>query len=174
MAQLRRVTHLEESGPGRLEKAIRAASPGWPESAAWPQFAGWPESAMKIEHVALWTDNLERLVSFFRTYFGANAGKLYTNTSKGFQSRFVTFDDGARLEIMSTTALNPVKHDPGAQRMGLTHLALSVGSEKRVDELTQQLRSAGYPVLDGPRRTGDGYYESVVLDPDGNRIEITV
>ena len=129
---------------------------------------------MKIEHVALWTEDLERLVSFFRTYFGARVGDLYTNASKGFQSRFVTFDGGARLEIMSTSTHDPVKYDAGAQRMGLTHLAVSVGSEERVDELTRQLRTDGYPVLDGPRRTGDGYYESVVLDPDGNRIEVTV
>lgn len=128
---------------------------------------------MRIEHVAFWTEDLERLAGFFRTYFGASVGGLYTNTHKGYESRFLTFDSGARLEIMRTTAHKPVKHDPGAQRMGLTHLAISVGSEPRVDELTKQLRGDGYPVIDGPRRTGDGYYESVVLDPDGNRIEIT-
>lgn len=128
---------------------------------------------MKIEHVALWTDDLERLASFFRTYFGASVGDVYTNARKGYESRFLTSEGSARLEIMRTTALSPVKYEPGAQRMGLTHLALSVGSEQRVDELTKQLRGDGYPVLDGPRHTGDGYYESVVLDPDGNRIEIT-
>jgi lactoylglutathione lyase len=74
---------------------------------------------------------------------------------------------------MKTSTLRPVKHDPGAQRMGLTHLAFSVGTESRVDELTGILRNAGFTVVDGPRRTGDGYYESVVLDPDGNRIELT-
>jgi lactoylglutathione lyase len=74
---------------------------------------------------------------------------------------------------MKTTTLDPVVIAPGAQRMGLTHFALSLGSDQLVDELTQRLKNAGYPVLDGPRRTGDGYYESVVLDPDGNRIEIT-
>jgi lactoylglutathione lyase len=129
---------------------------------------------MKIEHVALWTEDLESLTSFFGTYFGASVGDLYSNALKGYESRFLTFDGGARLEIMRTTAHNPVKYAPGVQRMGLTHLALSVGSEQRVDELTRQLRDDGYPVLDGPRHTGDGYYESVVLDPDGNRIEITV
>jgi lactoylglutathione lyase len=69
--------------------------------------------------------------------------------------------------------LSPVAYDSGVQRMGLTHLAISVGSEQRVDELTLRIKAQGYPVLDGPRRTGDGYYESVVIDPDGNRIEIT-
>jgi len=66
-----------------------------------------------------------------------------------------------------------VTAEPGAHRMGLTHVAISVGSEQWVDELTQRLKADGFPVLDGPRRTGDGYYESVVVDPDGNRIEIT-
>jgi lactoylglutathione lyase len=74
---------------------------------------------------------------------------------------------------MRTTSLHPVEHDPGAQRMGLTHLALSVGSEDQVNQLTGRMRNDGYLVVDGPRRTGDGYYESVVLDPDGNRLEIS-
>jgi lactoylglutathione lyase len=128
---------------------------------------------MKIEHIALWTEDLGRLVSFYCTYFGATAGSRYENPVKGFESRFLSFATGARLEIMRTTTLTPVKYESGAQRMGLTHMALSVGSEQRVDELTRQLRQDGYAVLDGPRRTGDGYYESVVLDPDGNRLELT-
>ena len=74
---------------------------------------------------------------------------------------------------MTSTRLSPARHAPGAERMGLTHLAISLGSERAVDELTARLRSEGIAVLDGPRRTGDGYYESVVLDPEGNRIEIT-
>jgi lactoylglutathione lyase len=85
----------------------------------------------------------------------------------------LSFADGARIEVMKTTALIPVAFEPGAQRMGLTHLAIAVGSELLVDELTQRIKDDGYQVLDGPRRTGDGYYESVIVDPDGNRIEIT-
>ena len=129
---------------------------------------------MKIEHIALWTEDLERLTSFYQSYFGATPGSRYSNPAKGFESRFVCFEGGARMEIMRTTTLSPVKHAPAAQRMGLTHIALSVGSEQEVDALTSRLRADGYAVVDGPRRTGDGYYESVVLDPDGNRVEITV
>jgi lactoylglutathione lyase len=128
---------------------------------------------VRLDHVALWTDDVERLASFYARYFGARIGERYLNASKGFESRFVTFESGARLEIMRTTSMRPVPHAPGAQRMGLTHLALSLGSMEVVDQVTNRLRDAGYAVVDGPRRTGDGYYESVVLDPDGNRVEIT-
>ena len=127
-----------------------------------------------IEHVALWTEDIERLANFYAEYFGATVGTKYANTSKGFESRFLTFQGGARLELMKTSMLRPKAYQPGVQRMGMTHLALSLGSESRVDELTARLRAAGIAVEDGPRRTGDGYYESVVLDPDGNRLELTV
>jgi lactoylglutathione lyase len=126
----------------------------------------------RIEHLALWTHDIGRSTAFYVTYFGATPSDRYANTSKGFESCFLSFGDGARLEIMKTTALAPLAIEAGAQRMGLTHFALSVGSQRRVDELTQRLANDGYQVLDGPRRTGDGYYESVVLDPDGNRVEI--
>lgn len=127
---------------------------------------------MRIEHVALWTEDLERLAAFYRDYFGASVGEKYVNQVKGFESRFLSFESGARMEIMRTTAFSPIKHEPAAQRIGLTHLAFAIGSEQRVDELTDRLRRDGHSIVDGPRRTGDGYYESVTLDPDGNRIEI--
>ena len=127
---------------------------------------------MRIEHVAIWTTDLARCMQFYTAYFGATAGPTYRNPAKGFESCFISFGDGARLEAMTTTSLSLVESPPGAQRLGLTHLAISVGSQRHVDDLTQRLRSDGIAVVDGPRRTGDGYYESVIIDPDGNRIEI--
>lgn len=129
---------------------------------------------MRIEHLALWTTDLDRCTAFYVTYFGAVASDLYRNEKKGFASRFLSFGDGARLEVMTTTTLAPVEAEPGAQRMGLTHFAVSLGSAAAVDAMTERMRADGFPILDGPRRTGDGYYESVTLDPDGNRIELTV
>jgi lactoylglutathione lyase len=128
---------------------------------------------MRIDHIALWTNDLERCKQFYTFYFGARTGARYANSRKGFESHFLSFADGARIEIMKTITLKPVPSAPGAQRMGFTHIAISVGSEEIVDALTRRIEDDGHPVLDGPRRTGDGYYESVVLDPDGNRIEIT-
>jgi lactoylglutathione lyase len=127
----------------------------------------------RIEHIALWVDDLEALSEFYARAFGAQIGSRYVNAAKGFESCFLTFESGARIELMTTSRLSPARHAPGTQRMGLTHLAISLGSETAVDELTARLRAEGIAVVDGPRRTGDGYYESVVLDPEGNRIEIT-
>jgi lactoylglutathione lyase len=128
---------------------------------------------MRLDHVALWTNDIERCKRFYTAYFGATAGVQYVNRKKGFESCFLSFANGVRIEVMKTTALTPVAFEPGAQRMGLTHLAIAVGSEQLVDELTQRIKDDGYQVLDGPRRTGDGYYESVVVDPDGNRVELS-
>ncbi len=128
---------------------------------------------MHIAHIALWTDDIERCARFYTRYFAAEAGPRYVNAAKGFESCFLRLADGARIELMRTTRLAPVALAPGAERMGLTHIAIAVGSQQAVDDLTTRIRADGHPVLDGPRRTGDGYYESVVLDTDGNRIEIT-
>ena len=128
---------------------------------------------MRIDHIALWTTDLERCKAFYSTYFGAAAGGHYVNAAKGFESCFLSFESGARIEVMRTTTLSPSPAEPGAQRMGLTHIAIGLGSDERVNELVSRLQGDGYPILDGPRRTGDGYYEAITLDPDGNRIEIT-
>jgi len=139
-------------------------------------------SIMRIDHSALWTNDLECCKRFYVSCFGVTAGSGYINRKKGFESCFLSFADGARIEAMKTTldpgviepsVIEPGVIQPGAERMGLTHFAVSLGSEQHVDELTQRLKKDSYPVLDGPRRTGDGYYQCVVLDPDGNRIEIT-
>ena len=126
---------------------------------------------MKIEHVAMYVNDLEGAKGFFETYFGATANDVYHNAKTGFRSYFLSFDEGARLEIMS----KPSMEDPEKtlNRTGLIHLAFSVGSHECVDELTTRLRDAGYEVVSGPRTTGDGYYESCVVALEGNQIEIT-
>jgi lactoylglutathione lyase len=128
---------------------------------------------MKIEHIAIWTDDLERLKSFYVKYFNAAPGAKYFNPHKKFESYFLSFESGCRLELMRMPELKHAAHD-SAQYIGLTHFAVSVGSREKVDSLTEILRSDGVTITGEPRHTGDGYYESVVLDPDGNRIEITI
>ncbi|HDT9434372.1 TPA: VOC family protein [Listeria monocytogenes] len=125
---------------------------------------------MKIEHVALWTTNLEQMKQFYVIYFGATANDLYENKTKGFTSYFLSFEDGARLEIMSRT---DVTGKTTGENLGWAHIAISTGTKEAVDELTEKLRQDGFAIAGEPRMTGDGYYESVVLDPEGNRIEIT-
>jgi lactoylglutathione lyase len=123
-----------------------------------------------LEHVAMWVRDLDRVCSFYAEHFGATVGERYENPAKGFASRFLWFASGARLEVMTTTAL--VAQAPGAERMGLAHLAIAVGTAAEVDAMTARLGALGVTVLASPRRTGDGYYESVVLDPEGNRLEL--
>jgi len=129
---------------------------------------------IKIEHIALWVHDLDKFCAFYERNFNASVGALYENPANGFRSRFLSLSSGARIEAMSTTTLSPVQLPDGVQRMGLTHIAISLGSESAVDKLTAEMKARGVTVLDGPRRTGDGYYESVILDPEGNRIELTV
>lgn len=126
---------------------------------------------MRIEHVAIWTRDVEALCGFYVRHFGCTAGARYVNAAKGFVSRFLMFDGGARLEVMQLERLGDAV---AGDHVGLAHLALSVGSEEEVRRVTQHLRAAGVEVVGEPRRTGDGYFESVVLDLDGNRVEITV
>ena len=128
---------------------------------------------MRIEHIALWTNQLEMMRTFYEKYFNGRANNKYSNTRTGFQSYFLTFDSGARLELMQQDDIPANAHAGGGQYRGLTHIAFAVGDKTAVNTLTNQLRSDGYPILGEPRTTGDGYYESVIQDPDGNRIELT-
>ena len=127
---------------------------------------------MRLDHFALWTPELERLRAFYERYFGARSGALYRSATRaGFASYFLTFPDGgARLELMSVPELGTAHGDPVA---GYAHLAVSVGSRTAVTALAARLEADGYRVASGPRQTGDGYFEAVVLDPDGNAVEIT-
>lgn len=126
---------------------------------------------MRIEHAAIYVNDIEAEKKFFTRYFGASAGEMYHNKNTGFSSYFLSFDGGARLELMTAPELQDM--DKQGLRTGFAHLAFSVGSCKEVDALTERLRADGYAVVSGPRVTGDGYYESCVLDAEGNRIEIT-
>jgi lactoylglutathione lyase len=127
---------------------------------------------MKIEHAALYVNDLEAARDFFVTYLGGKANSGYHNPKTDFRSCFISFDGGARLELMT----KPEMADPEKplNRTGYAHIAFSTGSREAVDELTGKLRSAGYEVVSGPRTTGDGYYESCIVAVEGNQIEITV
>lgn len=127
---------------------------------------------MKIDHIAMYVKDLEGTKQFFEQYFNAAANNLYHNEKTGFRSYFLTFDDGARLEIMNRTDLENAEKT--LQRAGYIHIAFSVGSKERVDSLTAQLKQDGYQVISGPRTTGDGYYESCIVAVEGNQIEITI
>lgn len=129
---------------------------------------------MKIEHIAIWSKDIERLKAFYEKYFNATSGNKYTNPNKSYSSYFMAFTSGARLELMYMPSIPESLDSKDAQFTGYIHIAISTGSKEQVDQLTAQLRADGYKIMDGPRHTGDGYYESVVLDPDGNRVEITI
>jgi lactoylglutathione lyase len=129
---------------------------------------------MILEHVAIWTAQLEKMKAYYETYFGGKANVLYTNEIKGFQSYFLSFESGARLELMSKATIPPNQNDTiTTQHLGIIHLAFGVDSMKEVNEKAEQLKAAGFPILSGPRKTGDGYYEFETLDPDNNRLEVT-
>jgi len=129
---------------------------------------------MRIEHIAIWTNELERLKDFYFSYFQAMVGKKYYNPGKQFESYFLSFSNGARLELMTAPDIQGRLGNSLNKLAGLTHISFSCGSRDQVDLLTERLRNDGYQVLVEPHLTGDGYYESVVLDPDGNQIEITI
>ena len=126
---------------------------------------------MKIEHVAMYVNDLERTRDFFVKYFGAKSNEGYHNPKKQFRSYFLSFDGEARLEIMNKA--DQFDSEKNLADTGFIHLAFSVGSKEKVDELTARLKADGYEVISEPRTTGDGYYESCILDFEGNQIEIT-
>lgn len=129
---------------------------------------------MKLEHVAIWTDNLETLKTFYQRYFGGIPNEKYANEKKGFESYFLTFQSGARLELMSMKGIPANQNDTvQAQHKGIIHLAFGVESMQEVNQKAEELRADGYTILSGPRKTGDGYYEFETLDPDKNRLEVT-
>lgn len=127
---------------------------------------------MKIDHIAMYVNDLENAKYFFEKYMGAASNDMYHNKVTGFRSYFLSFDDGARLEIMYKPGMDD--QDKTLQRTGFIHIAFSVGSKEKVDSLTMQLKQDGYEVVSGPRTTGDGYYESCVVALEGNQIEITI
>ena len=166
---------------------------------------------MKIEHIAIWVKDIDKVCEFYQKYFGGVIHPIYHNPTKQFTSRFVTFDDGARLEIMHRPDINQtdmfhverlqtseaatnsfvdisevqqvgsegantraIEEAQRSEYLGYAHVSFSVGSKEEVDRLTKQMSADGIQVVGQPRTTGDGYYESVILDPEGNRVEITV
>ena len=127
---------------------------------------------MKIEHVEMYVNDLEAAREFFVKYLGGKSNDGYHNHKTDFRSYFISFDDGARLEIMNKPSMSDQKKD--INRTGFIHIAFGVGSSKKVDELTAVLKDDGFEVLSGPRTTGDGYYESCIIAIEDNQIEITV
>lgn len=127
---------------------------------------------MIIEHVALYVNDLEGARNFFIKYLGVTSNDMYHNKKTGFRSYFLSFDRGARLEIMNKPEVSDNLRNPA--QTGYAHIAFSVGSKEKVDSLTAELKADGYEVISGPRTTGDGYYESCIVAIEGNQIEITV
>ena len=127
---------------------------------------------MKLEHIAMYVNNLEATRDFFIKYFNANSNDGYYNSKTQFRSYFLTFEDGARLEIMNKPDL--IITEKHLNQLGYIHIAFSVGSKEKVDLLTTRLKEDGYEVISGPRTTGDRYYESCIVGLEGNQIEITI
>lgn len=127
---------------------------------------------MKIEHVAMYVNDLKAARDFFVKYLSGKSNDGYHNVNTDFRSFFISFDDGARIELMNKPGL--VASEKQLTRTGYIHIAFSVGSKEKVDELTDRLENDGFELVSGPRTTGDGYYESCIVAIEGNQIEITV
>ena len=122
-----------------------------------------------IEHIGIWTENLEEMKKFYCRYFNGKLNEKYINKLKGFESYFISFEGNARLELMKRHDIDQRSYK---EILGFAHLAFKIGSKEKVDEITELLRKDGYKVAGEPRVTGDGYYESVILDPENNKIEL--
>jgi lactoylglutathione lyase len=128
---------------------------------------------MQIEHLALWVHDLDIMKAFYLTYFDTTAGEKYTNATTQLVAYFIYFGEGrTRLELMTRPDIQAVDGQRGFS-MGQAHFAISVGDKETVNELTERLRKDSYTIFKEPRTTGDGYYESVILDPEGNYLEIS-
>jgi lactoylglutathione lyase len=127
---------------------------------------------MKLEHIAIWTLDLEKMKDFYLHFFELEPNEKYYNPKKKFSSYFLSFKKGARIELMHRPDISEFM-DKKDTKLGLTHFAISVGSKEKVDTITETIRKNGFKVIGEPRTTGDGYYESVIADPEGNLIEIT-
>ncbi|HKJ80271.1 MAG TPA: VOC family protein [Prolixibacteraceae bacterium] len=127
---------------------------------------------MRIDHIAVWTYNLEGLRNFYMHYFDASCGEIYYNHSREYRSYIMTFDGDCSIEIMEMPNVPKSKNNPLKEHSGIIHFAIKVGSKPEVNRITEMLRSDGFKVVGEPQTTGDGNYESLVLDPDGNRLEI--
>lgn len=125
---------------------------------------------MKIDHIAIYVENLEATKEFFIKYFNATANNLYHNPKTELSTYFLSFEDNTRLEIMSRP--NMIKTEFNLYCQGFIHLSFSLGNKEKVNELTARLKNDGYKILSGPRTTGDGYYESCVLGPENNILEL--
>lgn len=130
------------------------------------------EDNMEIHHLAIWTENIETIKEYYIKHFGAKANDKYVNESSGFSSYFLSFEEGANLEIMHRDDIQDNLNDTVKQHKGLIHFAFLVNTRKEVDDKARELADAGYRILRGPRVTGDGYYEFETLDPENNRLEI--
>ena len=130
---------------------------------------------MKVDHIGVFVKDLKKIGDFYEKYFNGKVSQpAYHNPKKNFTSHFITFESGAKIEIMHQPTIPELKQEPEAQHTGYIHVAFSTGSKENVDKLVETLKKDGYTILDGPRTTGDGFYEAVALDPENNRIEITV
>ena len=127
-----------------------------------------------IHHVAMWVHDLEKMKDFYARYFGGVSNSLYHNPKKEFKSYFLSFGDGSKLELMQMPTVNESHNEINKQFIGFAHIALSVGSKEKVDNLTKNIIEDGYTLASEPRVTGDGFYESCVFDPELNRVEITI